>query len=85
MQFFFRNFIHILTRTLGKKFEEMFLVKIANKGTSLKFGIKQSKIGRKFTKQWLSKARILGPADNYAGFRADKYAVVNYHGNCKSG
>ena len=36
MQFFFRNCTHILTRTQGKKFEDMFLVKIANKGTSLK-------------------------------------------------
>ena len=33
---FFRNRTHILTRTQGKKFEDMFLVKIANKGTSLK-------------------------------------------------
>ena len=36
MQFFFRNCSHILTRTQGKKFEDMFLVKIASKGTSLK-------------------------------------------------
>ena len=36
MQFFFKNCTHILTRTQGKKFEDMFLVKIANKGTSLK-------------------------------------------------
>ena len=35
MQFFFRNCTHILTRTLEKKFEEMFLVKIGRKGTSL--------------------------------------------------
>ena len=35
MQFFFRNCTHILTRTQGKKFEDMFLVKIASKGTSL--------------------------------------------------
>ena len=33
MQFFFRNCTHRLTRTQGKKFEDMFLVKIANKGT----------------------------------------------------
>ena len=32
---FFRNCTHILTRTQGKKFEDMFLVKIASKGTSL--------------------------------------------------
>ena len=32
---FFRNCSHILTRTQGKKFEDMFLVKIASKGTSL--------------------------------------------------
>ena len=35
MQLFFRNFTDILTRTQGKKFEDMFLVKIASKGTSL--------------------------------------------------
>ena len=35
MQFFFRNCTHILTRTHGEKFEDMFLVKTANKGTSL--------------------------------------------------
>ena len=35
MQFFFRNCTHILTRTQGGKFEDMFLVKIASKGTSL--------------------------------------------------
>ena len=35
VQFFFRNFTRILTRTQGKKFEDMFLVKIASKGTSL--------------------------------------------------
>ena len=35
MQFFFRNCTHILTRTQGEKFEDMFLVKIASKGTSL--------------------------------------------------
>ena len=34
--FFFRNCAHILTRAKGKKFEDMFLVKIASKGTSLK-------------------------------------------------
>ena len=37
MQDFFRNCTHILTRTQGKKFEDMFLVKIANKGISLDF------------------------------------------------
>ena len=37
MQLFFRNCTHILTRTQGKKFEDMFLVKIASKGTSLSF------------------------------------------------
>ena len=35
MQIFFRNHTHILTRTQGKKLEDMFLVKIASKGTSL--------------------------------------------------
>ena len=35
MQFFFRYCTHILTRTHEKKFEDMFLVKIASKGTSL--------------------------------------------------
>ena len=33
MPFFFRNCTHILTQ--GKKFEDMFLVKIASKRTSL--------------------------------------------------
>ena len=37
MQFFFRNCTHILTRTQGEKFEDVFLVEIANKGTSLKY------------------------------------------------
>ena len=36
MQVFFRNCAHILIRTQGKKFEDMFLVKIASKGTFLK-------------------------------------------------
>ena len=36
MQFFFRNCTYILTRTQGKKFVNMFLVKIASQGTSLK-------------------------------------------------
>ena len=36
MQFFFRNCTHILTRTPGTKFEDMFLVKVASKGTYLK-------------------------------------------------
>ena len=35
MQFFFKNFTHILKRTQLTKFENLFLVKIANKGTSL--------------------------------------------------
>ena len=35
MQVFFRNCTHILARTQGNKFEDMFLVKIASKGTSL--------------------------------------------------
>ena len=35
MQFSFKNCIHILTRTKGEKFEDMFLVKIVNKATSL--------------------------------------------------
>ena len=34
--FFFKNCSHILTRTWWKKFEDMFLVKIASKGTSFK-------------------------------------------------
>ena len=36
IQFFFWNCTHKLTRTQGEKFEDMFLVKIASKGTSLK-------------------------------------------------
>ena len=38
MQVFFMNCTHILTRTQGEKSEDMFLVKIASKGTSLIFG-----------------------------------------------
>ena len=34
MQVFYRNCTHILTRTQGGKFEDMFLVKIASQGTS---------------------------------------------------
>ena len=36
MQVFFRNRTHILTRTQGKKLEDVFLIKIASKVTSLK-------------------------------------------------
>ena len=35
---FFRNWTHILTRNRGEKFENMFLVKITSKGTSLALG-----------------------------------------------
>ena len=35
MVFFQELYSHIQTRTQGKKFEDMFLVKIARKGTSL--------------------------------------------------
>ena len=35
MQVFFRNCTHMLKRTQRKKFEDIFLVKIASKGTSL--------------------------------------------------
>ena len=40
--FFFKNCTHILTRTQRKKFEDMFLVKIASKGTSLNFPASES-------------------------------------------
>ena len=36
MQFFTRNCTYILTRTQGENFENIFLVKKANKGTSLR-------------------------------------------------
>ena len=42
IQGFFRNCTHILTRTQGEKFEDMFLIKIASKGTSLIVLIKKS-------------------------------------------
>ena len=42
MQFFFMNCTHILTRTQGEKFKDMFLVKIASKGTSLSCTIVQT-------------------------------------------
>ena len=35
MQFLFKNYMHILTRTQGKKFKVMFFVKIGSKGISL--------------------------------------------------
>ena len=35
MSIFFANCTHLLTRTQDKKLENMFLVKIANKGTIL--------------------------------------------------
>ena len=35
MRVFFKNYTHMLTRTRGKKFEDMFLIKIASNGTSL--------------------------------------------------
>ena len=55
-RFFFRNCTHILTRTQGETFENMFLVKIASKGTSLsqqricqlKSHMKPAKIGFNF-------------------------------------
>ena len=37
MHFFSWNCTHILTRTQRKKFEDMFLIKISSKGTSLSF------------------------------------------------
>ena len=37
MQFIFRNCTHTLTRTQREKFEDMFLIKMASKGTSLSF------------------------------------------------
>ena len=40
MRVFFRNCSHILTRTQGEKFEDMFLVKIASKKTSSSKGLK---------------------------------------------
>ena len=43
MQVFFRNCTHILIRTRGEKFEDMFLVKIASKGTSLKSSLKHDR------------------------------------------
>ena len=45
MQFFFRNCTHILTKTKGKKFDDVLLVKIASKGTSLKEYFKNDKKG----------------------------------------
>ena len=35
MQVFFRNYTRILTKIKGENFEDMFLVRIASKGTSL--------------------------------------------------
>ena len=44
MQFFFKNLTHILTRTQGRNFEDLFLVKIASKGTSFKEPSPESKV-----------------------------------------
>ena len=39
MLIFFADCIHLLTRNREKKFEDMFLVKIENKGTTLRVKI----------------------------------------------
>ena len=44
MQVFFRNCTQILTRIQRKKFEDMFLVKIASKGTSLRWLAQRSSV-----------------------------------------
>ena len=44
MQFCFKNFTHVLKRTQLRKVEDLFLVKIANKGTSLRPSLKLSDI-----------------------------------------
>ena len=49
MQGIFRNCTHILTRTQGKKFEDMFLAKIASKETSLKCFQNRLKFADKYT------------------------------------
>ena len=45
MQIFFANCTHLLTRTQDKKFEDVFLAKIANTGTLLIFSKFKSKFG----------------------------------------
>ena len=49
MQFLFKNFTHILKRTQLKKFEDLFLVKLANKGTSLRPSLKLSDFFTEYT------------------------------------
>ena len=39
---FFSGIVHILTRNQGKNFEDMFLVKIASKGTSLNTNVQST-------------------------------------------
>ena len=39
MPILFANCTHLLTRTQEKKFEDVFLIKIANKGTTLREGL----------------------------------------------
>ena len=51
---FFRNCTHILTRTQGEKFEDMFLVKIASKGTS-SMVYARSKLNNFYKSQGLAK------------------------------
>ena len=42
MQFFFSGIVHILTRNQEKNSEDMFLVKIASKGTSLNTSVQST-------------------------------------------
>ena len=58
MQFVFRNCTHILTRTQGKTFEDMFLVKITSKGTSLRgsYGIDNTKLSPH--KNWIDTMQL---------------------------
>ena len=61
-QSFFRNCTHILTGTQGGKFEDMFLVKIARKGTSLRNSY--------FTTIWKLFSKIFIRSGKYASCRA---------------
>ena len=56
--FIFRNFTHILTRTHEKKFQDMFLVKIENKGTSLSYKYEHMQPNYSVKSMWSSFLRV---------------------------
>ena len=53
IKIFFRNCTHILTRTQREKSEDMFLVKIASKGTSLRCLLSQENLNSMFSASYI--------------------------------